>query len=115
MERLRERDAGLRETLPTTANNSEQLTECNGVNHKKNEVNKTDDLVNQSQNGVNKRVIDAILKELAVLNPDTITPLDALALVNKWKRRYTPEGIDVQATPKPRGSKATDVTPSLFD
>jgi hypothetical protein len=70
-------------------------------------------------------MIDAVVGELSMLNPDVITPIEALELLNEWKRRFTAEGNAVPLSPavvpaagsqsKPRSGKADDVTPSLFD
>jgi len=104
MEKLRDRDAGLRETLPSPG-------ELAAVNRVENLVN-----VNRNGNMVNKRVSDTIVRELSMLEPEEMTPLEALNLLNKWKRRFAAEKEDIPpATPKPRGGKPVDTSPSLFD
>jgi len=93
MERLRERDVGL------------------GVNQQ----SKLDN-VNHNDYAVNKKVPGTIIRELSTLEPEKMTPLQALALLNEWKRRFTVEGEHTPpANPKPRGGKAADSSPSLFD
>ncbi|MDR2717243.1 MAG: DNA mismatch repair protein MutS [Treponema sp.] len=84
MERLRERDAGLREALPSPQ--------------------------------VNQKAADAIVRELATLKPEQMTPLEALALLNKWKRRFAAEREDAPpAGAKTRSGKGADSSLSLFD
>jgi DNA mismatch repair protein MutS len=57
-----------------------------------------------------------ILKELAALDPDVVTPLEALALVNEWKRRLNGAGAGTRPrAAKAPGEKPADLTPSLFD
>jgi len=85
MSRLRERDRGL--------GISEQLI----VNNEKKEV------VNHIDNQVNK----AVLNEIRCIDPNKITPLEALALVNRWRQR-----LEAKLRP-PR--KDTDSSLSLFD
>ncbi len=93
MQRLRERDTGL------------------GVNQQPKPDN-----VNHNDYTVNKKVSDAIIRELSVLEPEKMTPLQALGLFNEWKRRFTIEGENVPpVSPKPRGGKTADSSPSLFD
>jgi hypothetical protein len=61
-----------------------------------------------------------ILDELSSLDPDRITPLEAISLINKWKQQFKSEQkknsvtIDV-LQPRSRGNKQNDPTPSLFD
>jgi DNA mismatch repair protein MutS len=95
MSRLRERD--------TTISN-EQLAMSNVKNTENKELA---DYVNQQENKVNR----AVLKEIRSLEPDKITPLEALKLVSKWKQKLaeqTPEKKSIQG-------KDTDKAPSLFD
>jgi len=76
------------------------------------------------------RVNIAVLKEIRMLDPDKITPLEALGLVNEWKARlagYLPEKLangDTAETPpvsppamnkKSPNNKDADKTLSLFD
>jgi DNA mismatch repair protein MutS len=51
-----------------------------GVNHEKTEVNRR-------KNKAADTILDAILRELCELDPNAVTPLEALALVNEWKKR----------------------------
>jgi len=93
MQRLRERDVGL------------------GVNQQPKPDN-----VNHKDYTVNKKVSDTIIRELSVLEPEKMTPLQALGLLNEWKRWFTAEGENAPpVNPKPRGAKAVDSSPSLFD
>jgi DNA mismatch repair protein MutS len=71
-----------------------------------NEMVNGDRVVNQEENKVNRTV----LKEIRSIDPDKITPLEALKLVNRWKQKL----VD-QAGKKPQSGKDTDKTPSLFD
>jgi DNA mismatch repair protein MutS len=57
-----------------------------------------------------------LMKELSSLDPEKITPLEALKLVTRWKEQLTtPAGNPSAASPKPRGGKTQDPSPSLFD
>ncbi|MDR0455433.1 MAG: DNA mismatch repair protein MutS [Treponema sp.] len=91
MERLRQRDAGLGEALPSS-NES--------------------DVVNHVKKLVNQKVTDTVLQEMSLLEPEKMTPLEALGLLNEWKRRFAEEKAPVNL--KPRG-KTVDSSPSLFD
>jgi DNA mismatch repair protein MutS len=76
--------------------------------------------VNQKDNAVNKKAqhkaSDAIIRELSALEPEKMTPIEALAQLNEWKRRFTAEGENAPpAAPKPRNARAVDSSPSLFD
>jgi DNA mismatch repair protein MutS len=122
MERLRERDAGLWESASLFKNISPVMQEI--VNHDQIGVNNKEVIVNQEKNVVNKNLSD-ILSELGSLDPDQITPLEAISLVNKWKRQLDGEqkktfivDMDTAARSpeiKPRNNKPTDSAPSLFD
>ncbi|MDR0494503.1 MAG: DNA mismatch repair protein MutS [Treponema sp.] len=114
MERLRERDAGLRETLPTAAEGKGRRAKSGNRG-----------LGTGEERAGRETMIDAVVRELSTLNPDAITPIEALGLLNEWKRRFTTEGNAAPPSPavvpaagshsKPRGGKAADTTPSLFD
>jgi DNA mismatch repair protein MutS len=88
------------------------------VNHIENEVNR-------QKNKVADAILDAILRELSALDPNAVTPLEALALVSEWKKRLTNGEVPVFAAQmgsgaKPRAAKAAggkpaDSSPSLFD
>jgi DNA mismatch repair ATPase MutS len=97
MTRLKERDAGLQKNLP-----SDEKTEA--VNHKKNQVNE-------------KKLPNALVRELSALNIDTVTPLAALNLVSKWKKLFAEGSENEKSSPntKTTGGKAGDTAPSLFD
>jgi DNA mismatch repair protein MutS len=104
MDRLRERDANLRESLPDTA-----------VNQQSQEVNQKTPSVSATPAKDN-----AILRELKSINPDSLTPLEALKLLNKWKQRLTAEQGTIPAAPtasgpKSRGGKQPDTNFSLFE
>ena len=70
----------------------------------------------------------AVLREIRFLDPNKITPLEALGLVNEWKGRlagHPPVADDTPAVEPPvksvinrklqSGGKVADSTPSLFD
>jgi DNA mismatch repair protein MutS len=108
MKRLRERDAGLWESASLFKDTALYKPEPPAEK----------EIVNQSAS--------AILGELNSLDPNQITPLEAIALVNKWKQQIagelnkTPSTVDnppASRPPetKPRGNKQTNSTPSLFD
>jgi DNA mismatch repair protein MutS len=88
MDSLKERDAGLQ-------NNPSADPKTEPVNHEKNKVNE-------------KKLPNALIRELSALNIDDITPLAALNLVNKWKKLLS-------ADHKTSAGKAHDTAPSLFD
>jgi DNA mismatch repair protein MutS len=126
MERLRDRDANLREALP-----SAQATDT--VNLLKNEVNvkkpaasfNYDDQPIIGKDAAKKAIgitippnAAAVLRELRSLDPDRITPIEALALASEWKRRLHSADVlpaETPPSPKPRSAKAEDPTPTLFD
>ncbi|MDR2575453.1 MAG: DNA mismatch repair protein MutS [Treponema sp.] len=72
-----------------------------------NEMVNGDRVVNLVENKVNVTV----LKEIRSIDPDKITPLEALKLVNRWKQKL----VDQAPGKKPQSGKDTDKTPSLFD
>jgi len=90
MSRLRERDAGLKEALPSIAAPPSNVADASS--------------------GLSTETV-AILGELCDLDPNLMTPIDALNLLGEWKRRLAPP---VQVL-KPRGGGQADTTPSLFD
>jgi DNA mismatch repair protein MutS len=135
MNRLREREADLRDALPTQFNeqlviNNEQVTEGNEislVNYKDNSVNRG---VNPNKTEVNleKTSFADVLGEIRTLDPDKITPLEALSKLSEWKQRLAgypekkqPErdthtsGPTIKQSKKPTSNLNTDLTPSLFD
>jgi hypothetical protein len=97
MERLKERDSGLQKNLP-----DEQKSEL--VNHEKNQVNE-------------KKLPNALIRELSALNIDTVTPLAALNLVSKWKKLFADgaENEKNSSHSKTITGKVQDTNPSLFD
>jgi DNA mismatch repair protein MutS len=121
MARLRERDANLRETLP--AGNTAPAAHATAASPPPPEA-------------PNPRH-ETMLRELAALDPDSLTPLAALQLLSGWKRRTGNEtgGPAGNAPPEPgprrtrsrRGGRAPgtesagrepspeNATPSLFD
>ncbi|MCL2601133.1 MAG: hypothetical protein FWD88_08130, partial [Treponema sp.] len=61
-----------------------------------------------------------VLRELHDIDPNTITPIEALGLLSKWKQRLAAKpGAAVAPTTanpqKPRSGPPADSTPSLFD
>jgi DNA mismatch repair protein MutS len=128
LDRLRDRDAGLRETLP--------LGEIAGEmpnNHEKTGIDpgKLPDIGIKNTGGiphlgfyVNHPPIDVnagkILKELEKLEPYEMTPLDALKLLSQWKERLlrrspeSPEGGEVRANPRKEAGRGQGNL-SLFD
>jgi DNA mismatch repair protein MutS len=155
MGRLRERDIDLQETLPVAKNhivnrNKEQvngkiedegekigdiganIVPADGKNSGGSVVSSF--LVNLSREQVNQipaiftgRAVNSILQELKALDPDHLTPLDALALLGKWKECLTandskedvfdPSALDHPPAPsRPRkGREPENPGPSLFD
>jgi DNA mismatch repair protein MutS len=103
----------------------ERVNDSSIVNHANNQVNQkiTDDAFPSPQSPVPSP--HPILRELAALDPNAITPLEALALVGEWKKRLAHGGAPVFTRPagagtRPRsgkatGGKAADSAPSLFD
>jgi len=69
----------------------------------------------------------AVLRDIRFLDPNKITPLEALGLINEWKHRLTGHSVEANDTTaveppvnppmnkKPQSGKNTDSTPSLFD
>jgi len=103
MSRLRERDTTISSEQLAMSNDKKRKEEQEDfVNLLNNKVNDKS-IVNQQEERVNK----ALLEELRGLEPDKITPLEALKLISEWKQRLSIK------TKKPV-SKA-DSTPSLFD
>jgi DNA mismatch repair protein MutS len=98
MEKLRERDANLQEAQTADSLNDRQKKTGGG------EI--PDSRYRQ------------FLDELRSIDPDRMTPLSALGLVNGWKQRFAAcSGTDPPpppSRPKARGGE-TDSTPSLFD
>ena len=100
MDQLRERDVTLREALPKTGEY---------VNPKNNDVNREYD-----------RATGVIAQEIHRLNTFDITPLDALNLVNAWKKRLTGEksaipGYSGHANRKTAENGTRDSTLPLFE
>jgi hypothetical protein len=69
-------------------------------------VNHVENAVNRQKNKAAAPVFDAIARELCALDPNAVTPLEALALISEWKKRLARRRGDA----KPR-----DTIPSLFD
>nr|AGS52058.1 DNA mismatch repair protein MutS [uncultured bacterium contig00024] len=55
-----------------------------------------------------------IIKLISELDPDKLTPMEALALLNQWKKQLQ-EGVPSQKQPKPKQHGHDNQTPSLFD
>ncbi|MDR2922220.1 MAG: DNA mismatch repair protein MutS [Treponema sp.] len=107
MDRLRER--GVTVSSEQLAVNNEQLSMSNG---KIDCVNRQNNLVNDigSVNREEIQVNRAVLKEIRSLDPNKMTPLDALGLVSEWKQRLAGQAKKPQS-----GRDSADSTPSLFD
>jgi DNA mismatch repair protein MutS len=121
MERLREKEGQLTVSSEQLAVSSEQI-DC---------VNQQDNLVNKEVAPEKVKIVEnpefaAVLREILFLDPNKITPLDALGLVSEWKQRLA--SFDSQAnggvvgfsgksarSQKPQNNKAADSTPSLFE
>jgi DNA mismatch repair protein MutS len=80
--------------------------QLNAVNLQYDMVN-GDRFVNQDESKVNRTV----LKEIRSIDPDKITPLEALKLLNRWKQKLADQTPDK----KPQSGKDPNKTPSLFD
>ncbi|MDR0315914.1 MAG: DNA mismatch repair protein MutS [Treponema sp.] len=97
MAQVRDRDVNLQESLPSTA-----------VNHTKKQVN-----------SVTETLFEPILQELHSLDPDKLTPLEALGLLTEWKKRFTQGGTAAHTghfRAKTRQKSGPENTsPSLFD
>jgi DNA mismatch repair protein MutS len=99
MQRIKSRE--LASKVGAGTGNREQI---NTVNMQNNLVNSID-YVNRQKNRVN----NAVLKEIRMLDPDKITPLEALKLVSRWKQKLADD------SKKNQSSKDMDKNPSLFD
>jgi len=100
------------------------------------------DIVNLHDEQVNKDVVHekvksivdnpefaAVLRDIRFVEPNKITPLEALGLINEWKGRLAGHPFETHANgdtveppvnppamnKKPQSNKDTDSTPSLFD
>ena len=121
MDRLRERDANLRDALPSGGEGSGDSGESGGAvlaagggDESRGPAQAPAYLSNGAR---------AVLRELHSLDPNQLTPLDALTLLNKLKERLA-GGEEAGAFPrysgqsraKPRrGQNEGDAGPSLFD
>jgi len=119
MSQLRERDANLREALPSV--NLQAVKVNQGL---ASEPAAASVETAKKAAGVNVPANAAdILRELHSLDPDRITPLEAIGLVSEWKRRLArgtgSSPVDAEknteSSTKPKGGKLPDATPSLFD
>jgi DNA mismatch repair protein MutS len=103
---------------PAVLDRAEQILE--GIRGRESGFREEDIIVNQQKRMVNEdavvnlkenKVNGAVLKEIRMLDPDKITPLEALKLVSRWKQK-----LDVQPPDKkPPQGKDTDKAPELFD
>jgi DNA mismatch repair protein MutS len=105
MRRLRERDANLRETLPAAVKTREETPAFQKI----------------PVPSLPPRPA-AVLRELRDLDPDQLTPLEALTLIAEWKHRLSPAGAKkTDPGPPPARNKKDhhpdpeSTTPSLFD
>jgi hypothetical protein len=104
MQRLRERDVGLAERLPEGGSPS-------------------GDLPVAAENRAKKLSVPApapeeaaFLEELRSLDPDTLTPIQALAILAGWKKRTGGNREAKTAAANARPSvRHDDIAPSLFD
>jgi DNA mismatch repair protein MutS len=144
MSKLRERDTTIsNEQLVMSSDKrkerkkEEQADYVNLQNSRVNKgeiVNRYDDPVNneimpeKAKNIVENPEFAAILRDIRFLDPNKITPLEALGLVNEWKQRLAGHSFKAHANgdtveppvsssmnKKPQSSKDADSTPSLFD
>jgi hypothetical protein len=81
----------------------------------------------KAKNIVENPEFAAVLRDIRFVDPNKLTPLEALGLINEWKGRLTghpPEPNAPAVEPpvssptinkKPLNSKNSDSTPSLFD
>jgi DNA mismatch repair protein MutS len=130
MERLRERDTGLRAALPSATPSQNDI---HSVNQKKESVNAETDDVNRKYIEVNDRagpgsdkvssvtgISGIISEELRTLNTDSITPLDALNLIHEWKNRlsgnvHAGEGVKKNISTARQKSRGDDKALPLFE
>ncbi|MCL2190462.1 MAG: DNA mismatch repair protein MutS [Treponema sp.] len=94
MERLRERDAGLG---PSGAAGGDAA--------------RPPETTTSAPAGLSRDAA-AVIREIRDLDPNLITPIQALGLLGEWKQRVA--GVSRPA-PQPRGGGGADTTPSLFD
>jgi DNA mismatch repair protein MutS len=125
MARLRERDANLRETLPADGVNLDGDAVNGGAGRGvlfTPEAGKKSDAAPLGGNAVNLQPEEVngagrVLRELADVDPDQITPLEALKLLNEWKGLIAQAGRP-GAAPARRKSRAAreseSQAPSLF-
>jgi DNA mismatch repair protein MutS len=143
MDQLEIRDRG----IGVGVGSGERGERDGGVNHERTEVNISQKNLTQRHKDMKKsaefakyaqnfappclrevssenKITDAILRELAALDPNAVTPLEALALVSEWKKRLNGEAPVVTEragggakprTAKAARGKAANPTPSLFD
>ena len=114
---LKERDADLSETFHA----GDISRQDSFVNHSKNEVNESRAaLVNCENNTVNRDkkpgTSDKIERLLREIDPQEITPLEALNLLCQWKKLISCDiSAPVERQTRPRQAKIDDASPSLFD
>jgi DNA mismatch repair protein MutS len=143
MDRLRERDYKLREALPTDATegaetskssdgqvkNADDIMKNADVNHDYDVVNELKqsgslpDIVNQYETKVNNSFEpQQLLAEISSLDPDSITPLEALVLLHRLKKKAAlikkPKTEDPRSRPSPKSGRPAGPDgegPGLFD
>ena len=148
MSRLRERDTDLKKALPENAIHNGQLAVSNEQLTMSNEqlkesgeqvtlqVPALNDTTDSQRQTANNPLLTAhyplptayysVLRELHFLDPNRLTPLEALGLLNDWKKQLgglegIPPATDIPAvstqagSTKARSGKIGDSTPSLFD
>ena len=104
MDKLRERDLSLRQTLSPQA-------EPDSVQEKTRE----EDSTRRNTSPQNKH-IQAMCRELSALDINAITPLDALSLLSKWQKKIgKAENLSPPEIKPPQIKPEKDSTPSLFE
>jgi DNA mismatch repair protein MutS len=125
MERLRERDANLRDALPLGGGARGDAAAYGETESDAGEVFSA-----KSGGGAPAKTRDdfsggerAVLRELQSLDPNQLTPLDALSLLNRLKEQlgcgedagdFPRKACPARAKPR-RGQEAEDAGPTLFD
>ena len=112
MERLKERDADLSETFPSAEISGKKDT---SVNREKNVVNEKEGAFFIPPPDSNTDKIEALLREV---DPEQMTPLEAINLICRWKKLVQSGGAvsaSGEKQPKTRAPKSGDASPSLFD
>jgi DNA mismatch repair protein MutS len=129
MEQLRERDISLRKAMPGNFDGNWKAENKEATNDAKNAIvkkapadsAKSDENVSPPPANEIPAAYVSILQDMFHLDPNRLTPLEALALVNEWKQRLSeteivPEAIDLARPQKSKsGLPFKKNEPSLFD